>query len=153
MKKFIKRYWLLLLLAIATGILLAFWIAKSTQKSAELPPLTINSLLIIDRSPKSEVFEAANSTTPIFITFNQPINLNSVKVASNPPIEFKLELRPKNQSRLVIRPINPWKENQGFVIIIKAGINSIDEKSRLEKDAEIRFTIEEIPAPTYDQPS
>lgn len=152
MKKFLKKYWLLLLLAITTGILLAFWFTKSTQKP-EIPPLTINPLLIVDRSPKLEIFEAANSTTPIFITFNQPINLNSVKVTSNPPTEFKLELRPENQSRLVIRPAVPWRGNQNFVIIIKAGATSMDGKSRLEKDAEIRFVIKEIPAPVYDQPS
>lgn len=153
MKKFLKKYWLLLLLAIVTGALLAFWVTKSTQKPIETPSETITSLLVVDRSPKLEVFEAANSTTPIFITFNQPINLNSVKVTSNPPIEFKLELRPENQSRLVIRPINSWKENQSFVIIIKAGVTSVDGKSKLEKDTEIRFVIKEIPAPVYDQPS
>lgn len=153
MKKFIKKYWPLLLLAVVTGILLAIWGVKSTQKTIESPLLTINPLLVVERSPKLEAFEAANSTTPIFITFNQPINLNSVKVTSSPPTELKLELRPENQSRLVIRPINPWKENQNFVIIIKAGVSSIDGKSRLEKDTEIRFKIEEIPAPVYDQPS
>lgn len=153
MKKFIRKYWLLLLLAIATGILLAFWIAKSSQKSIEPASLTISPLLVVDRSPKLEIFEAANSTAPIFITFNQPINLNSVTITSNSPSEFKLEVRPENQSRLVIRPANPWKENQNFIIIIKAGVSSIDGKSRLEEDAEIRFTVKEIPAPVYDQPS
>jgi hypothetical protein len=153
MKKFIRKYWLLLFLATVIGILLAFWVAKSTQKPVGSPPITANPLLIVDRFPKLETFEAANSTTPIFITFNQPINLNSVIATSNPPAEFKLELRPENQSRLVVRPVNPWKENQSFVIIIKAGVTAADGKSRLEKDAEIRFTIKEIPAPVYDQPS
>lgn len=151
----IKKYWLLIILSIIAGGLIAFWLSQKIKPSSVLttPPTgEMQGLMVINRSPKLETFEAANTITPVYITFNQPIDLSTLIIDQQPIQEFEIQIRAGKPEQLVINPKTPWKVTQSFQLKIRSGLKSTDGQFVLKEDVFVDFTVVEVPLPELDQP-
>lgn len=142
------RFLGLFLLAIFTGVMIAVWFYLAGGKQI------IQPLQLFDKSPKGAEFEAANTTAPIYLYFNQPIDPASAVVEATPgPIRLTATIRPDRPAVLVLTPGTPWIASQTVTIIIKKNLVSPDKNFRLPTDITFQFTIKPLPRPIYDRPS
>lgn len=147
-KKFISRRLIIFLLAAVTGAAIAVWFYLVVAKPSP------QSLQLINRSPKTMEFEAANTTTPIFLYFDQPIDPSSAVIESNPnSLRLTAAVRPDRPNILVLTPKTPWAANQTVNITIKKNLISPDKNFRLPTDITFQLEIQPLPRPTYDRPS
>lgn len=141
------RRLLIFLLAVFAGVAIAVWLYIVSAKPSPQP------LQLINRSPKAAEFEAANTTAPIFLYFDQPIDPASVAIESAPgSIRLTAAVRPDQPTILILTPGNSWQANQSVTISIKKNLASSDKKSRLPADIIFQLLIKPLPRPSYDRP-
>lgn len=135
------------LLAIITGAIIATWLYLISGKQVVQP------LQLLNRSPKGTEFEAANTTAPIYLYFNQPINQASAVVEVAPePIRLTAAKQPDRQTVLILTPNVPWMTNQTVTITIKKNLVSSDKNFRLPADITFQLIIKPLPREIFDRP-
>lgn len=149
--KWTKAHLIIIALALFSGVVIAIWTTRKMATPSTPTTPTTQSLTIIEKNPKGENFEALNSTTPLFITFNQPVNPKTAVILSIPDAELIVKTNPDNPNQLVLQPVVPWQKSQ-YKITIKRGLQSIDQKFATAADVEITINVKEIPRPNYDSP-
>lgn len=135
------------LLTIITGAMIAVWLYLVSGKQVTQP------LQLLNRSPKSAEFEAANTTAPIFLYFDQPIDPASAVVEISPAsVRLTAMVRPDRQTVLILTPNASWTTNQTVVITIKKNLVSPDKHFRLPADASFQFIVKPLPRQIFDRP-
>ena len=136
-----------LLLAIITGAIIAamFYVISGKQ--------IVEPLQLLNRSPKGAEFEAANTTAPIYLYFNQPVDHTSAIVETAPgPIRLTAMKQPDRQTVLILTPNAPWTANQTVTITIKKNLVSPDKIFRLPTDITFQLIIKPLPREIFDRP-
>lgn len=135
------------LLAIITGSVIAAWFYLVSGKQI------IQPLQLLNRSPKDAEFEAANTTAPVYLYFNQPIDPASAIVETTPgPIRLTAIVRPDRPAVLVLIPNAPWSASQTVTITIKKNLVSPDKNFRLPADITFQFIVKPLPRQIFDRP-
>jgi len=135
------------LLAIITGAVIAAWFYLVSGQQI------IQPLQLVNRSPRGAEFEAANTTTPIYLYFNQPIDPSSAVVEVAPgPIRLIATTLPNKPAILVLTSNVPWKANQTVTITIKKNLVSPDKNFRLPADIAFQFIVKPLPRQIFDRP-
>jgi|SRR3989344_2221954 len=107
-----------------------------------LPPLIIQQFY-----PPEGPVEMGGSTTGVFVTFSQPINLSTVLIDINPAIAFKTALHPKNKAQLIVVPTEEWKSNISYVITIKQGVLTEKNDAQLKENVVVKYESKEVVLP------
>lgn len=135
------------LLAIITGVVIAVWFYLVSGKQIVQP------LQLLNKSPKGAEFEAANTTTPIYLYFNQPVDPASAVVETAPgSIRLMATVRPDRQTVLILTPNVSWTINQTVIITIKKNLVSPDKNFRLPTDITFQFIVKPLPREIFDRP-
>lgn len=135
------------LLAIITGAIIAAWLYLANGKQVVQP------LQLLNRSPKGAEFEAANTTSPIYLYFNQPIDPASAVVEVAPgPIRLTATILPNRQTILILTPNISWTAIQAVTITIKKNLVSPDKNFRLPADIAFQLIIRPLPREIFDRP-
>lgn len=135
------------LLAIITGAVIAVWFYLVSGKQIVQP------LQLLNKSPKGAEFEAANTTTPIYLYFNQPVDPASAVVETAPgSIRLMATVRPDRQTVLILTPNVSWTINQTVIITIKKNLVSPDKNFRLPADITFQLIVKPLPREIFDRP-
>lgn len=135
------------LLAIIAGAIIAAWLYLISGKQVVQP------LQLLNRSPKGTEFEAANTTAPIYLYFNQPIDPASAIVETAPAsIRLTATKQPDRQTVLILTPNVPWAANQAVTVTIKKNLVSSDKNFRLPADITFQLIIKPLPREIFDRP-
>jgi hypothetical protein len=135
------------LLAIITGAIIAamFYVISGKQ--------IVEPLQLLNRSPKGAEFEAANTTAPIYLYFNQSIDQASAVIEVAPgPVRLTATKQPDRQTVLILTPNAPWTANQTVTITIKKNLVSPDKNFRLPADITFQLIIKPLPREIFDRP-
>lgn len=138
--KFIKKYWLIVLLSLLIGSIAALLFIRKQlpPKSQPLPKPGI-VLNLVDITPKLPVFESAWSTELIKFTFDQPLDPGTIKYNVTPQENTRLVFKEEAPNAFSVLPLTGWEENQLYTITIFKDLSS-REGSKMTREIEITFT-------------
>ena len=152
---------------VITFILIVLIFYPSSKDQSVNQPLTTNptsqettiqySLNLPVIHPKSGPVELGNTINGISLIFDRPIDLESVRIDSNPPLSFKVSSLPSTPHKIVLSPKTPWVIGQTYRLTIHKGIKThtitgegiTKQYYILEEDIKLEYTILEVVSPSY----
>lgn len=114
----------------------------SSPQQEPIPPTSGLPLELLQVNP-TNTFVSNWSIEPILLTFNQPIDSNSIQYQVSPATETKISLFIDDPNSFNIVPLSGWNENQDYTITV----SSITSKSGSRLNQPITFTIRREPLP------
>lgn len=141
-------------------------IINRTQKNNKNPSPTstpepgINTLTdpqyklnIPDIHPKSGTVAMAQTRTSISLFFTKEIDPRSIKITTNPYIEFEVKTNPDFPDRIILEPKTAWVEGSTYKITINKGLRTLIEGLTLQEDIKLEYKIIKAERPAYTKPS
>lgn len=133
-----------LLIILLVSLLSSLFIFLKVKPNKEFPLST--NLVVTSISPSQSTYKSIWSTDPVLITFDQPIKKDSIFYSVEPNSQTRLIFNENKSNQFEILPINGWKHDVKYIIIISKEITSVSG-ARLDKDLIIEFT-RLVPSPS-----
>jgi len=140
LKKAIKFILLILILFIGFQIY-AMKIRPSIYPKK--PVETSKPLILLNITPPSGENDLMFPGTAIQFMFDAPLDISTAQVSITPYLNISVELGLYDDNVLIVRPIDQWKYDVEYTIIIKRTLNSIDKKG-LNNDIKHTVKFKEI---------
>ncbi len=99
-------------------------------------------LKLVQITPPSGKTKILHLTTGIQFKFDSPIIISTADVSVDPFIQLSVDTAKGDSNTLVVGPKTPWQPNTKYLIVLKNGLKSINNKE-LKEDLsyEIEFEI------------
>ena len=132
-----KKKILIILGVVILVILGVFFLLKRVKQPP--PEIPKGSLKLLQTLPPEGKSQSLFTSTAILFTFDAPLVLSTADVSIDPKIEVITETSRNNSATLAIRPVDEWKEGVPYIITIKKGLLSVNNK---ELEESIIYKIE-----------
>lgn len=116
------------------GFAFLFFRGKAPQ-----PPPPKGELNLLETVPPQGKTQTLHPTTGILFNFDDLVIASSANVVVEPNIPLIIETGTLSSKSLVIRPKEQWQFNTKYIIVIKKGLSSINNK---ELKQDISYEIE-----------
>lgn len=140
-------------------MLFSFLNQPISQPSQPPPQQTIVEQLGLKQPkflPEPGIFYAAGSHESISLFFEVPIDTQSVRITSNPSLQFDVEISPEFPKRIILTPRTPWAPDTTYTITISKGLRSSvglasdgeENESRileLKENLQFQYTLKSLP--------
>lgn len=116
---------------------------------APKPTPTVESLKYPTINPVQGKVEMGDTKTAISVFFELPIDLQTVRVESDPFMGFTKSSLPDFPERLILTPQSFWQAGTKYTIKILKGAKTLSGNKELSVDVTIQYEVVPVPPPTF----
>jgi hypothetical protein len=118
-----------------------FGIGSDNEQQPTPPPAVVDNtpFFLKTITPTPPTFTSIRSTEPIIFQFNKPININSVKVAIKPDVEYQIIYKSTDPTKFGVVANEGWDVDKEYTIIVSKTLSSITG-TPLSEDITTSFT-------------
>lgn len=119
MRSFLKKYWLIILLAFLATILVLLKILTSQEGPQPLPSLApVSALRLTSVFPTQGTVALASPATAIGFTFSEPVDPTSARAQISPQLDHSFSLD-ASETTLFLRPVPAWEYGVNYTIVLE----------------------------------
>lgn len=154
---------ILILFALFLVVFLVLYFFSQSQKSQDtdgvIPTATLiptpaekQVLPLPNIYPKQGEIPTANEKGAISLFFERHVDPDSIQIDSTPQIAFNIKVLRDFPKRIILEPQTPWQEGTIYIITLKKGINTLDQRYETKEEIRLEYTPVEPDLPSYTSP-